>query len=223
MMTGHIAVGMMAKRLHPQISLGTAVFAALWADFVAFVLLIARVERFDPVPGASLNRMIGRNIVFSHSLLMDALWAGLFAGIFFLRRRSPRGAWILFAAVVSHWVLDVASHRPDMPLAPGTSTRLGLGLWNSMPTALIVEGALWLLAIIIYLRATFSKKSWAIYGFWIPVILVTLIWRANISAGMDLNPTRAGIGGIVLFSLVVAWAYWMNRLRPPVKGRRRCE
>jgi hypothetical protein len=36
----------------------------------------------------------------------------------------------------------------------------------------------------------------------------------NISAGMDQNPVKAGIGGLIMFSLVVAWAYWINRLRP---------
>jgi hypothetical protein len=31
---------------------------------------------------------------------------------------------------------------------------------------------------------------------------------------MDPDQIRAGIGGLFLFSLIVAWAEWMNRLRP---------
>jgi hypothetical protein len=37
--------------------------------------------------------------------------------------------------VVSHWVLDVLMHRPDMPLTVSGSTKLGLGLWSSVPGA----------------------------------------------------------------------------------------
>lgn len=47
---------------------------------------------------------------------MDAIWAGLFAGAYFFWRGYARGAWLLFAAVLSHWVLDFVSHRPTCRL-----------------------------------------------------------------------------------------------------------
>ena len=50
--------------------------------------------------------------------------------------------------------------------------------------------------------------------FTICVALVTLVWCGNISAGMDPNPIKAGIGGLIMFSLLLAWTYWINRLRP---------
>ena len=30
---------------------------------------------------------------------------------------------------------------------------------------------------------------------------------------MDPNPVKAGVGGLVAFSLLVAWAYWINQIR----------
>jgi membrane-bound metal-dependent hydrolase YbcI (DUF457 family) len=66
-------------------------------------------------------------IPFSHSLLMDAVWGGLFAAVYFLMRHDSRGAWILFFAVLSHWVLDVAVHRPDMPQYHFLCDRRGVG------------------------------------------------------------------------------------------------
>lgn len=149
MLVGHIAVGILGKRTEPRLSLGLLVFAAMLADFVWVGFLYAGIEHFDPVPGATLNRIVGRNIVWSHSLLMAAVWGALLAAALFWRRRCVRGAWILLAAVVSHWVLDVISHRPDIPLAPGLPWLLGFGLWNSMPAALLVEGGLWLAAIVL--------------------------------------------------------------------------
>jgi hypothetical protein len=214
MLVGHLAVGLIAKRIEPRVSLGTWTIAVLLADLLVFPFLIAGIERLDVVPGVGANRMVGHDIAYSHSLLMDAIWAALFAAAYFLRRRNPSGTWLLFVAVLSHWPLDVLSHRPDMSLAPGVHMVFGLGLWNSLPATLIVEGGFWLLAIILYLRATYPKKRMGTYAFWGGVILLTLVWKGNITAGMDPNPVRAGIAGLISFSLVVAWAYWINRLRP---------
>jgi membrane-bound metal-dependent hydrolase YbcI (DUF457 family) len=213
MFVGHLAVGLIAKRVEPKVSLGTWMLAVMLADLLVFPLLILGIEHFDVVPGVSSNRVVGRDIVYSHSLLMGAVWATLFAALYFLRRRYPRGAYLLFLAVLSHWLLDVLSHRPDMPLAPGAQTVLGLGLWNSVPATLIVEGGFWLLAIIIYVRATEAKKRSGVYAFWPVIALLTLMWYGNIRAGMEPNAVKAGVGGLVVFSLVVAWAYWMNRAR----------
>jgi len=213
MFVGHLAVGLAGKRMEPKISFGTWILAAVLADLIVFPLLIGGVERFQAVPGVTVNRMAGE-IPYSHSLLMDAVWAGLFAGVYFLWRRYPRGAWLLFAAVLSHWVLDFVSHRPDMLLAPGTQATFGLGLWNSITATLVVEGGLWLLAIIFYVRATKPKNRAGTYAFWVGAVLFTLAWYGNITTGMEPNPVRAGISGLIFFTLIVAWAYWINRLRP---------
>ena len=129
MFVGHLAVSLIAKRLEPRISLGTWILAAMLADLLTFPLIILGIENFRKVHGVKLNRMVGQNIAYSHSLLMLSIWAALFAGIYFLRRHYARGAWLLFAVVISHWLLDVVSHRPDMPLAPGTQTRASCGHW----------------------------------------------------------------------------------------------
>jgi hypothetical protein len=100
-----------------------------------------------------------------------------------------------------------------MPLVPGVSTVLGLGLWNSLTATVIVEGGFWLLAIILYVRATRPKTRAGTYAFWIGILLLTLAGANNLFAGIDPNPVRAGIGGLIFFTPFVAWAYWMNRAR----------
>jgi RsiW-degrading membrane proteinase PrsW (M82 family) len=70
-----------------------------------------------------------------------------------------------------------------------------------------------LLAVIIYVRATRPKNRTGILAFWIGTALLTWMWYKNITAGIDPNPVKAGMGGLIVFSLVVAWAYWINRLR----------
>jgi len=216
MLVGHLALGMVAKRFEPKISLGTWMLAVMLVDLICFAFLIAGIEHFDAEPGLTRGRFVFRNVyfVYSHSLLMNAIWAAMFATAYLLWRGYQRGAWLLPAAVLSHWPLDFVSHNPDMPLAPGASAVYGLGLWNSIPATLIVEGGFWVLAIILYVRATRPKKRAAHYAFWPVIAFLTLVWYGNITRGIDPNPVRAGINGLIFFSLVVVWAFWMNRLRP---------
>lgn len=204
MLVGHLGVGLIGKRIEPKISLGTWVFAALLADFICFPLMIAGVESFHNGVG---------NIPYSHSHLTMTLWAALFGGAFFLLRRNRAGAWLLFAAILSHWLLDAISHKPDMQLSPGVPEAFGFGLWTSVLATLIVEGGFWVLALLVYLRGTRAKTRVGVIGFWLGIALLTLSWYGNIHKGIDPDPVRAGIRGLIFFSLIVAWAYWMNRAR----------
>ena len=141
MFVGHFAVGLAAKPFAPRVSLATLILAAAFADLLWIVFFVTGLEHVEIAPGLMATNSLNLvSVPFSHSLLMDAVWALLCAGIYFLARRDSRGAWIIAAAVLSHWVLDVVTHRPDMQLAPGIDTRLGLGLWNSPTATLIVEG-----------------------------------------------------------------------------------
>jgi hypothetical protein len=215
MLVGHVAVGFAAKRVEPKISLGTLVLAAMFIDFLWCIFMIAGIERVQFKGGmGAANYLDASNIAISHSLLMDTIWAALFAAAYFLRRHYARGAWVVFVAVLSHWVLDFVSHRPDMPLAPAVSRYFGLGLWNSIPATLVVEGGFWLLAIILYVHATRPKRRAGVYALWSVIALLTLAWYNNIAGPPPPNPHTAPIVSLVFFSLIVAWAYWMNQLRP---------
>jgi hypothetical protein len=215
MFVGHFAVGLTAKRIAPATSLGTLVLAAMLADLIWCLCMIAGIEHveFRPAMGAG-NYFQASNIVWSHSLLMDAVWGAILAAAYFLRRRSPRGAWILFAAVLSHWVLDWIAHRSDMPLASGVHTYFGLGLWASIPATLVIEGGFWLASVILYARAFPPKSRAGVFAYWTVVAVLTLAWYGNISGPPPRHPHAAPYFSLALFSLAVAWAYWMNRLRP---------
>jgi hypothetical protein len=215
MLVGHFAVGFLTKRFEPTLSLGTLVLAAMLPDLLWPLFTLAGLEHvnFGSGRGAG-NYFEAVNIAMSHSLLLGVVWGGLFALAYTFIRGSARGAWVLTALVLSHWVLDVVSHRPDMPLAPATTPRLGLGLWTSVPLTIALEGGFWLIALVAYARATRAKTRAEDYVLWIAVLLLTLVWYNNVAGPPPPNPETAPIGSLVLFSLVVLWAYWINRLRP---------
>jgi len=215
MHVGHFAAGLIGKPIEPKLSAGTLVFASMLADLLWCVFTLAGIEevRFGTGSGAA-NYFQAINIALSHSLIMLVVWGVVFAGVYFLVRRNLRGAVLLFFLVVSHWLFDVIAHKPDMPLVPGGAQRLGFGLWTNIPATIIVEGGLWVIAIVLYLRATRAKGRLAFFVFWPVVLLLTLFWYNNIAGPPPPNPAIAPIFSLVYFSLVVAWSYWINRLRP---------
>jgi hypothetical protein len=215
LLVGHIGVGLLGKSLEPKLSLGTLVFATVLADLLWCVLLFAGVESAQLRPGkGAVNYLASVEFPFSHSLLMTLVWGVIFGALYFWKRRYVRGAVVVFGAVLSHWVLDFIAHKPDLLLAPTTQKYFGLGLWNSVGGTILVEGGLWILAIILYTRATTAKKLLGIIVFWPVVALLTLAWFNNIAGPPPPSVTAMGISSLIFFSLIVAWAYWINRLRP---------
>jgi len=51
MLVGHFAIGLTAKRVEPKISLGTLVLAAMLADFLWCVFMLAGIEHVQFKPG----------------------------------------------------------------------------------------------------------------------------------------------------------------------------
>jgi len=190
----------------------------MFADILWPIFSIAGIEYVAGKPGdAGYNPS---DIALSHSLVMVAVWAALFAGAYFLWRHYryhehyTRALWILFAAVLSHWFLDSTSHKHT--LAPGAHSYFGLGLWNYFSATVIVEGGFWWLAIILYVRATRPKNRAGLYAFWPVVAFLTYVWIANIRKGPP--PPEAVIGSLIFFLLIVLWAYWMNQARQVQKA-----
>jgi hypothetical protein len=92
--------------------------AAMLADLLWGLFLVAGIEhvQFKPGRGAA-NYIADLDVAISHSLLMDVIWAALFAGAYFMKRHYAQGAHVVFVVVLSHWLLDVVSLAE--PLAPG--------------------------------------------------------------------------------------------------------
>jgi len=215
MLVPHFGVGLAAKRVAPKTSAGILMLASLLPDFLAWIFLLAGIEHARIHPGITrTNALDLYDIPISHSLLMNALWALLLSGAYFLWRRYGRGSWIIFALVLSHWLLDFLSHRPDMPLAPGIHEYFGLGLYNAPLAMLLVEGLIWLAGIIVYARCTRSRKRMGAYLFWSVASLVTAVWVISLGGAAPSALRPAGIFSLIFFSIVVLWAYLIDFLRP---------
>ncbi len=160
MFVGHFAVGFASKRFAPKASLAVLIAAPLFLDILWPVFILTGIEHVRIVPGITqVTPLDLYDYPWSHSLLMALVWSGVFAGGYFALRRDRTASLVIAFGVFSHWILDFVSHRPDMPLFPGGSARVGLGLWMSLPATLAVEGAMFLGAVALYARDTRARES----------------------------------------------------------------
>ncbi len=215
MFLGHFGLAFAAKRVAPKTSFGTALLATEFADCLWPLLLTAGVEEVRIAPG--ITKMTPLDFVaypWSHSLLMNLVWAAAFAAIYFVARRYQAGAWVA-AGVLSHWVLDWWSHRPDMPLTPWSAQKFGLGLWNSAAGTVTVELLLFFGGLTIYLFSTRARDRTGSFAMWAFVALMLAIWLGAVFGPPPPSVAAIKASGFALWP-AVAWAYWFDRHRSVV-------
>jgi membrane-bound metal-dependent hydrolase YbcI (DUF457 family) len=214
MFIGHFAVALASKRLSPRTSLGTLFAAAQLLDLIWPVLVLLGVETVRIDPGnTAFTPLDFTSYPWTHSLLMALVWAAVFALAYRARTRSARGAWVTGGLVLSHWLLDLATHRPDLPLAPG-AVRVGLGLWGSVPATILVEGGLFLAGVYLYWKSTRPRNRVGAFAFWSLVVFLIAIYAANILGPPPPSDRAIGAAGLALW-LFVLWAAWADRNRAP--------
>src|SRR5437762_6548859 len=93
---------------------------------------------------------------YSHSLIAAIAWscvAGLAYKIFCSRRRflyRKYAAFMVGAAVFSHWILDLIAHPRDLAIYDNT-WKVGFGLWNYRDPEFALEIGLLGVGIMLYL------------------------------------------------------------------------
>jgi hypothetical protein len=216
MFVGHFAVGFASKRLAPGVSLGFLMAAPLLLDILWPVFVTLGLEHFRIEPGATaVSPLDLSDYPYSHSLVASLVWAALAAGSYYALRRDRRAAWVIAGGVVSHWVLDFVSHRPDMPLLPGDPTRLGLGLWNSVAGTAAVEGGAFVAGVALYYVITRARDRIGSIGFWTYVGFLSVLYVSTFFSPPPPSVQVVMIGSFVSW-LFVPWAAWFDRHRSVV-------
>ena len=213
MFIGHFAVGFAAKRFAPRTSLATLIVAATLLDILWPIFLLAgwEIVRIDP-GNTSFTPLDFVSYPWSHSLLMALVWSVTFALGYLILTRYMRGAIAIAVGVISHWVLDVISHRADMPLSPGVDTRVGLGLWSSIAGTVVVEGAVFIAAVWLYAKSSRPTSKAGTYGFWSFVALLTVLYVSDLFSPPPSNTAILPIFGIAAW-LFFPWSWWFDRNR----------
>jgi len=210
---GHFGVALAARPLARDTSLGALVLAAAGADVLWPLLVLTGVEtaRIDP-GNTAVTPIAFEHYPWSHSLVATVVLALCVAGVSRAAHRSGRAAGVLAALVVSHWVLDALSHGPDVPLSPWSDACVGLGIWNSRPLTVAVEGGLLLAGAWAYARTTTARDRTGVVVPFVALALLAAAWVGSLA-----GPPPPGIEAVAVTDLgilaFVALAAWGDRHR----------
>jgi len=208
MFIGHFAPALFAATHEKAPSLPVLLIAAQFVDWLFFAFLLTGTEAMRVTPGISaMNPMDLYHMPYTHSLLGSAGWALLFAALVWLATRSRVAALISGAVVLSHWLLDLLVHIPDLTLA-GQPPKWGFGLWNHPAVAMPLElgitfGAPWL-----YARVRRPAK--------LPLVILAIVllalqmvnWFGPVATEVDV---ATSLTAFLAFTLVTIAGWWVCR------------
>jgi hypothetical protein len=211
MFIGHFAPALLARGITEDApNLGLLFIAAQLVDWAFFTFAIFGIEQLRIVPG--ITAMNPYDLVFmpySHSLLATAGWAlvfGVVVGV--VLRNMVAAAWGAIV-VLSHWLLDLLVHRPDLTIAGGED-KYGLGLWNTPHIEMPLEIGLVLLAYWFYISRT---KGPVIP----PLILLAAMLLFQAINWFGPQPETAGVGMylsvFLSYGILTAMAFWVQSTR----------
>jgi LexA-binding, inner membrane-associated putative hydrolase len=209
MFIGHFALGFAAKRKAPHVSLAVLFAAAQLADLLWPIFVAVGIEQVRIAPGnTALTPLDFVSYPYSHSLLMLIVW-GIVLGVLF------RSAFaVILALVLSHWMLDWITHRPDMPLYPG-GPKFGLGLWNFVPAAVTVEVVMFAAGVWIYAQTTRARDAVGRWSFVVFVLFLLAIYAGNIFSAPPPGVAAIWIASLAGGAILLVWSARFDRHRDP--------
>ena len=182
--------------------------AAQLVDWAFFLFVLLGVEHMRLTPGISAMSPLDLfDMPYTHSLLGALVWSGAAMVAIWALTQDRTAAVLTGAVVVSHWLLDLLVHVPDLTIA-GTAPKVGLGLWNypliEMPLELgLTFGALWL-----YVRARRPDPIRA--GGLAAVLLALQLFNWFGPVEPEVTPGTSYLA-LVAYGLVTATAWWMGK------------
>lgn len=180
----------------------------LWAPFVLLgVENIRIVENFT-----ASNHLDLYHMPYSHSLVMALIWSGA-AGLLFRHLRGDGGI-VIAGLVFSHWVLDYITHVPDL-LLWFDGIKVGLGLWQNRPLALLAEFTILIGGFALYVRRTRATGTMG----WVSLFVFLLIATASQGFGNfgppPGGPEEAAALALFAFGIFTILAMWVDASRRP--------
>ena len=213
MFLGHFGAGFAGKKFYKSASLGTYFMAAQWVDLIWPILLLLGIEKVEIDPGVSAVTPLDFTYYpFTHSLIGIIVWGIIFGAVYFIIKKNYKTSIILGLLVVSHWFLDLLVHIPDLPILPGEGFKVGLGLWNSLTTTLILEGLIFTIGVLLYSKTTKPKNKTGKYSLMGLIVFLILIYFSNLFGPPPDSVEAIGIVGNAQW-LIVLWGYWIDRNR----------
>lgn len=214
MFVGHYGVSFAVKSFEKRIPLWLLFIAVQFVDVLWAIFVLAGIEKVRITPGITATNPLDLYYMpYTHSLVAALLWSGAgFLGYRIIRRGATHAAFLVAAAVFSHWVLDLIVHRPDLPLYDDTY-KLGFGLWNYPALALALEASLLFVGIFLYLRASKAVSPIGRYGVLVFGLVLLIVQAVVFFGAPPPSPSAAALTALVSYVLLAGAAYWLEQKR----------
>lgn len=208
MFIGHFSLAFASKKKDHLPSLAMLFIAVQLLDLLWPIFVLIGIETFQiDVGNTALTPLDFTSYPWSHSLFMSVVWGILLGLVYLAITKNRKGAILLGILVVSHWILDFLTHRPDLALSPFSDLKVGLGLWNMPVVEIILETGMFLGGIYLYFKSVNPKRKIA---FWSLSIVLLAIHFLNM-----FGPPPPSINAVAwsanLVWLFVLWAWWIER------------
>ena len=216
MFVGHYAAALALKKFEKRASLGVLFLSVQLADIVFFPLVLLGIERINIIENFTQSTHFELEYMpYSHSLVGSVLLALAAYALFrWVIVKEHPVALVVALAVFSHWVLDLVVHTPDLPLWNDASLKLGFGLWNNAIAVYVLEAALLLGALWIYLRSTSASTATGKYGMAVFVVFLLLVNILNIFGPLqDDSKVALAVSALAAYFLFAAVAFWLDKKR----------
>ena len=130
MYAGHFAAALAMKGTAPRVPTWALLLGVGFLDILFGVFVVLGIEHAHMTPGHAPGFSLDLSTGRTRSRCLR-VWGVVFA-LAFVRRGAVIAAWC-WAAVFSHFVLDVFMHPGDLALWPHSAMHVGLGLWTRWP------------------------------------------------------------------------------------------
>lgn len=212
MLVGHYGVAMAGKATEPRLPLWVYAFACQFTDFLWSALILAGIERAHVDPALSGIVVVQDWVPISHGLFATLLWSIVVSLLAKLVGRQPwRVASILGGVVLSHWLLDVIGHRPDLPLFWGPPD-VGFGLFAVPAVSQAIEVGLLGAGAIAWARqrGVGGRALWPVYCLFVPLVALQAVALLSPPASV----AAAARSSVILHLVIIAIAWAVDRGAP---------
>ncbi len=215
MFVGHYGVAFAVKSERNKIALWVLFVAVQLLDFLWAPFVLLGIEKVRMVPGITATNSLDLYYMpYTHSLIGALIWSGAAFLIYKLvmgTKASNTAALIVAFAVFSHWILDLIVHRPDLAIYDDT-LKVGFGLWNYRGLEFILEIAILVVGIVLYLKRnainSVARKADVItFG-----VVLILIQAGNTFVGRPPSSDRAfAITALIFYTLFAGIALLLEK------------
>lgn len=140
MLIGHFSVAYFVKKKQAGIPLWVLFISVFLLDFIGAIFFLCRIESATITSTLETNPFlqIKYNILYSHSLI-GAIIISIICFIIFWVIKKRTWAWILSLGIISHWILDLIVHLPDLSILFHSRYTFGFGLYRHLFLTYILE------------------------------------------------------------------------------------